>query len=211
MQKLFIRLVALVLCLAMFCAVAGCSRNYTSWNKIYFGSPQENQPDVTAESDQTPLDDSQFAAYFYVPDDWIYSRVDDYFFFASYEVTNLNQILRSNGELYLIGFVNSDDGVTYTNHDLSEVINLSIPVESTVFHMQLYNNASYGKETYIYFDKLVPKYYVSFQYDKYYTVKLIDWQGLCGKSLIKKIALSYQENLLFSREDVLSDTESDLQ
>ena len=79
-------------------------------------------------------------------------------------------------------------------------MNLSIPVESTKFHMQLYNGASYGEENYIYFGELVDKYFVSFQYDDFYTVKLVDWQGLCGKSLVKRIALSYQTNFSFREE-----------
>ena len=101
MRRLWMGILSVALCLALLCT--GCSRNYTGWNKIFFGNPMADRPDVSAEKGEPGLDDSQFAACFYVPAHWQYSRVGDYIFFASYEVTDLNQILRSNGQLYLVG------------------------------------------------------------------------------------------------------------
>lgn len=169
------RILATLTALCMLFCFACCSRNYTDWKTVTFAS--------TAEGAR-----SENAATFMVPNDWVVSRVDDFWFFASYPIEDLSEILQTPGELYLIGWSN----ITEPNHAVSELFeHVDLPDDSALFSVGLDNGAIYGQEKYEVDGDMWTKYYVSLKSYDVYELKLIDWQNRCGKQLMKNIAYSY--------------------
>lgn len=168
------RFVAILTAVCMLFCLASCSRNYTDWKIVRFSD------DAARESDQPP-------AAFMVPQDWVVSQVEDFWFFASYPIDDLSEILQ-DGELYLIGWSNDHA----PDHSVSELFdNVTLPTDQALFSVDLGNGAVYGQEKYQVDGDIWTKYYVSLSSHDVYELKLIDWQDRCGKQLIKKIAYSY--------------------
>ena len=175
------RISTLLICAIIVIAIifTGCSRDYSSWRLVYCESIGSS--DVQANPDKDP--------FFYVPSDWVCSRIGDYIFFASYVITNTKDIIKEDGELYLIGWLNKNDHESYTVRNLFDYI--AVPSDSAVYGVGVGNGAIYGREKYIVGTQTQEKNYVSLKSTKFYELKLIDWQDNCGKDLMKLIAQSF--------------------
>lgn len=169
------------LVLAFSVLFTGCTRNYTHWSLIYSDS-------IGSEIAQTTVDREK--ALFYVPDGWVCSRVDDFVFFANYEVTDLNNIFKSDGTLYALGWINYSDDIA--PHTIGELFGYAaMPSDPIVFSVGLDNGAYYGMEKYDIGGTVEKRHYISLQSEEIFEIKLIDWQGVCGKKLMRDIAASY--------------------
>lgn len=180
----------LLLCilLAVCLLFGGCTRTYDDWAGIYCD-------DIGGERVTSGVAEVGRAV-FYVPEEWICSRVDDFIFFASYEIDSLDDVQIPGGELYLVGWT-----AAYTAagapHSIEEIFdNVTVPADSAMFSAGLNNGAVYGREVYNIGVEGQPKYYLTLRPNEFTEIKLIDWQDLCGKELIKKIANSLTEDTL---------------
>lgn len=176
MNRKMLLCVLLTLCLLL----GGCTRTYNDWAGIYCDDIGGGR--VTSGVAEVGR------ATFYVPEEWICSRVDDFIFFASYEIDDLEEVQLPGGELYLVGWV-----APYTegtlSHSVEEIFdNVTVPADSAMFSVGLNNGAVYGREVYNLGTEGQPKYYLTLRPNEFTEIKLIDWQDLCGKELVKKIA-----------------------
>lgn len=171
------RVLALIIAICMMFSLYACSRNYTGWKTV--------NCDMTLFP-QAEVDDN--STFFMVPEEWVVSVVGDFWFFASYPIDDLSNIIDHDGELYLVGWVNKAEQV----HSLSELLpDVSVPADSAMFSVGVRNGAVYGQEKYSVKDEIWTKYYVSMKSQSFFELKLIDWQNLCGKEMMKNIARTF--------------------
>lgn len=177
-KKILLLCVALVLCLLL----GGCTRTYDDWAGIYCD-------DIGGETVTSGVAENGRAV-FYVPEEWICSRIDDFIFFASYEINSLDEVQIPGGQLYLAGWIAPyTEGVP--QRSIEEIFdNVTVPADSAMFSAGLNNGAVYGREVYNIGTEGQPKYYLTLRPNEFTEIKLIDWQDRCGKELIKKIANS---------------------
>lgn len=182
-MKKAVKLMAVLLALVIL--AAGCTRNYSKWSPVYCDSiGLDSTEDFSGVSNNT-------RTAFYVPDEWICSRVGDYIFFASYEIDSLEDILQPGEELYMLGWI-ADSAEKANYYDATRLFdNVTIPQDSAMFSTRLSNGAVFGRERYDIGDESQPKYYITLRSNTFYEIKLIDWQDVCGKELMKEIAESY--------------------
>lgn len=175
------RILSAIVAVCILLSFSGCSRNYTGWKSIRC-NVTDSDTEFSAEAGQ---------AKFRVPAHWILSRVGDFWFFADYKISSLDEIVKERGDLYIVGWINkTETGVTHSIPELFPEI--SIPDDAAMFSVGIRNGAVYGQEKYIYNDEIWTKYYVSLKTYDIYELKLIDWHDKCGKELMKNIARSFE-------------------